>query len=174
MASSLDCLTDSLPQLNTSFLQFQVRAIGSHENVEKSHELLDRLCESSNGCFTSKKISELMIADMLLLDKKIATAEKSKHVASTNPSKPAGNVKSVMENSAILIFKNPKKFVEKYFGQNIGSEGNDYPGDDSLGIGDVETNLSPVVDRNVSVNTKDCTADGGFETTETNAPNDPC
>ncbi|KAG5379484.1 hypothetical protein IGI04_027326 [Brassica rapa subsp. trilocularis] len=52
---------------------------------------------------------------------KIATAEKSKHVASANPNKPAGNVKSVMENSALLIFKNPKKFVENYFGQNIGS-----------------------------------------------------
>ncbi|KAG5377801.1 hypothetical protein IGI04_025643 [Brassica rapa subsp. trilocularis] len=98
MASSLDCLTDSLPQLNTSFLQFQVRAIAhaktkmlrlslfenakflrqrSHENVEKSHELLDRLCESSNGCFTSKKISELMIADMLLLDKKATLIQGS-------------------------------------------------------------------------------------------------
>ena len=39
----------------------------------------------------------------------------------SNPSKPAGDVKSVMENSALLIFKNPEKFVENYFGQNIGS-----------------------------------------------------
>lgn len=45
-----------------------------------------------------------------------------------------------------------------------------------LGIGDVETSPSPVVNRNVSVNTKDCTADGMVvgETTETNAPIDPC
>ncbi|KAG2246975.1 hypothetical protein Bca52824_086603 [Brassica carinata] len=55
-------------------------------------------------------------------------------------------------------------------------EGNDYPSDDMLGIGDVETSPSPVVNRNVSVNTKDCTADGMVvgETTETNAPSDPC
>lgn len=45
-----------------------------------------------------------------------------------------------------------------------------------LGIGDVETSPSPVVNRNVSVNTTDCTADGMVvgETTETNAPSDPC
>ncbi|CAF2077006.1 unnamed protein product [Brassica napus] len=55
-------------------------------------------------------------------------------------------------------------------------EGNDYPSDDMLGIGDVETSPSPVVNRNVSVNTTDCTADGMVvgETTETNAPSDPC
>ncbi|KAF2567181.1 hypothetical protein F2Q68_00027616 [Brassica cretica] len=55
-------------------------------------------------------------------------------------------------------------------------EGNDYPGDDMLGIGAVETSPSPVVNRNVSVNTKDRTADGMVvgETTETNAPSDPC
>uniref|UniRef100_M4EI55 Uncharacterized protein n=1 Tax=Brassica campestris TaxID=3711 RepID=M4EI55_BRACM len=128
MASSLGCLTDSLPQLNTSFLQFQVRAI----------VVVLELPDKTNSVQTHPP--------------KIATAEKSKHVASANPNKPAGNVKSVMENSALLIFKNPKKFVE---------EGNDYPGDDSLGIGAVETSPSPVVDRNVSVNTKDCTADGG-------------
>lgn len=44
------------------------------------------------------------------------------------------------------------------------------------GIGAVETIPSPVVNRDVSVNTKDGTADGMVvgETTETNAPSDPC
>ncbi|CAN6880052.1 unnamed protein product [Brassica oleracea] len=36
MTSSLGCFTDSLPHLNTSFLQLQVRVIGSHNNVEES------------------------------------------------------------------------------------------------------------------------------------------
>ncbi|KAL0690396.1 hypothetical protein Bca4012_090074 [Brassica carinata] len=255
MASSLGCLTDSLPQLNTSFLQLQVRVIALDTSV-----VVLELPDKTNSVQTHPP--------------KIATAEKSKHVASANPSKPAGNVKSVIENSALLIFKNPEKFVENYFGQNIGSvvvwvtfqsstyksamnritstksnipspsstisvhgnlapsgeilggthcqerqragcghapmarrlctrtqlivkffyagtkfqpkrpteesktlkEGNDYPSDDMLGIGDVETSPSPVVNRNVSVNTKDCTADGMVvgETTETNAPSDPC
>uniref|UniRef100_A0A0D3C2M9 Uncharacterized protein n=1 Tax=Brassica oleracea var. oleracea TaxID=109376 RepID=A0A0D3C2M9_BRAOL len=341
MASSLGCLTDSLPQLNTSFLQLQVRVIGEKVDARSIalcfdsdlirlllwflrftrnrrgepvlQELLDRLCESSNGCLTSKKSSELMIVDMLLLDKKarliqgsvsvsldlhtfvvlelpdktksvqthppkIATAEKSKHVASGmtdfirfktfrchclstqvffmgHPTRASqlgyvqsSNYKSAMNritstksnilspSSTISIHgnlapsgdilggthcqerqragcghapmtrrlctrtqlivkfftpvrsssrsdqrRNPRPsrlslspMLKKYSIQR--KEGNDYPGDDMLGIGAVETSPSPVVNRNVSVNTKDRTADGMVvgETTETNAPSDPC
>ncbi|CDY19301.1 BnaC01g31790D [Brassica napus] len=62
------------------------------------------------------------------------------------------------------------------FNFSLKHSSNDYPSDDMLGIGDVETSPSPVVNRNVSVNTTDCTADGMVvgETTETNAPSDPC
>ncbi|KAJ4917355.1 YbaK/aminoacyl-tRNA synthetase-associated domain [Raphanus sativus] len=41
------------------------------------------------------------------------SAEKTKHVASSKPSKSAGNVKSVVQNSALSVFKNPEKFVEE-------------------------------------------------------------
>ncbi|CAF2077008.1 BnaC01g31800D [Brassica napus] len=111
MASSLGCLTDSLPQLNTSFLQLQVRVIGEKVDARsialcfdsdlirlllwymKIHfrfclkhrtgsldfgvTLLSFLKESSNGCLTSKKSSELMIVDMLLLDKKATLIQGS-------------------------------------------------------------------------------------------------
>lgn len=93
-----------------------------HTNVNKSRHWF--------GCSVSFPALDTSVVVLELPDKtnsvqthppKIATAEKSKHVASANPSKPAGNVKSVIENSALLIFKNPEKFVENYFGQNIGS-----------------------------------------------------
>lgn len=45
---------------------------------------------------------------------KNVSAEKTKPVAaSAKPSKPAGNVKSAVENSALLVFKDPEKFVEE-------------------------------------------------------------
>ncbi|CAH8383155.1 unnamed protein product [Eruca vesicaria subsp. sativa] len=44
---------------------------------------------------------------------KNVSAEKTKPVASAKPSKPAGNVKSVVENSPLTVFKNPEKFVEE-------------------------------------------------------------
>ncbi|CAN7029913.1 unnamed protein product [Brassica rapa subsp. trilocularis] len=44
---------------------------------------------------------------------KNVSAEKTKPVASAKPSKLAGNVKSAVEDSALLVFKNPEKFVEE-------------------------------------------------------------
>ncbi|KAL0853943.1 hypothetical protein Bca101_059095 [Brassica carinata] len=45
---------------------------------------------------------------------KNVSAEKTKPAAaSAKPSKPAGNVKSAVENSALLVFKDPEKFVEE-------------------------------------------------------------
>ncbi|KAJ0229598.1 YbaK/aminoacyl-tRNA synthetase-associated domain-containing protein [Hirschfeldia incana] len=45
---------------------------------------------------------------------KNVSAEKTKPVAaSAKPSKPAGNVKSAVENSALLVFKTPGNFVEE-------------------------------------------------------------
>nr|VDD51795.1 unnamed protein product [Brassica oleracea] len=146
MASSLGCLTDSLPQLNTSFLQLQVRVIGEKVDARSIALCFDsdlirlllcieleawilglpflaflRFTRKRRGelewLFDKQGSSELMIVDMLLLDKKatliqgsvsasldlhtfvvlelpdktnsvqthppkIATAEKSKHVAS--------------------------------------------------------------------------------------------
>ncbi|KAG5388401.1 hypothetical protein IGI04_029942 [Brassica rapa subsp. trilocularis] len=44
---------------------------------------------------------------------KNVSAEKTKPVASAKPSKLASNVKSAVEDSALLVFKNPEKFVEE-------------------------------------------------------------
>ncbi|KAF8095027.1 hypothetical protein N665_0345s0007 [Sinapis alba] len=44
---------------------------------------------------------------------KNVSAEKTKPVTSAKPSKPAGNVKTAVENSALLVFKKPEKFVEE-------------------------------------------------------------
>ncbi|CAF2221490.1 hypothetical protein BRARA_H00453 [Brassica rapa] len=44
---------------------------------------------------------------------KNVSAEKTKPVASAKPSKLAGNGKSAVEDSALLVFKNPEKFVEE-------------------------------------------------------------
>ncbi|KAJ4881673.1 YbaK/aminoacyl-tRNA synthetase-associated domain [Raphanus sativus] len=44
---------------------------------------------------------------------KNVSAEKTKPVTSAKPSKPASNVKSAVENSALLVFKKPEKFVEE-------------------------------------------------------------
>nr|VDD59780.1 unnamed protein product [Brassica oleracea] len=43
---------------------------------------------------------------------KNVSAEKTKPVASPKPSKSPGNVKSVVQNSGLSVFKNPEKFVE--------------------------------------------------------------
>ncbi|CAN7082797.1 unnamed protein product [Brassica oleracea var. botrytis] len=44
---------------------------------------------------------------------KNVSAEKTKPVASPKPSKSPGNVKSVVQNSGLSVFKNPEKFVEE-------------------------------------------------------------
>ncbi|CAN7065803.1 unnamed protein product [Brassica rapa subsp. trilocularis] len=44
---------------------------------------------------------------------KNVSAEKTKPVASPKPSKSTGNVKSVVQNSGLSVFKNPDKFVEE-------------------------------------------------------------
>ncbi|KAL0657537.1 hypothetical protein Bca4012_078122 [Brassica carinata] len=86
MASSLGCLTDSLPQLNTSFLQLQVRVMDEKVDARSIALCFDfalllqfegwllqgqRCWEARNV----KKSGELMGVDLVFLDKKVKILE---------------------------------------------------------------------------------------------------